>query len=131
MTFWTSSSGTPGCGQVPGEHERFAGDLARRLLGDVAVEVVDQDLRALLGEQLRGRASDSACRAGDDRHLVIEHCHVQASDFVVEAGHHASAAANDAPRSPDSIAPSMNPDHPLAMSEPANMTAPSGRCIAA
>ena len=34
-------------------------------------------------------------------------------------------------RSPDSIAPSMNPDHPLAMSDPARSTRPSALCIAA
>ncbi len=63
-------------GQVSREHQRLAGDLRRGLLGDVAVDVVDQDLRALLGEQLGGGASDPAGRAGDDRHLVVENCHV-------------------------------------------------------
>jgi hypothetical protein len=36
-------------GQVAGEDSRLALDLGRCLLGDVAVEVVDQDLGALLG----------------------------------------------------------------------------------
>ena len=36
----------------------------------------------------------------------------------------------DAPAcSPDSIAPSMKPDHPFARSEPASSTRPSGRRI--
>ncbi len=69
-------------GQIAGEHERVAVDLGGRLLGDVAVEVVDQHLGALLGEQLRGRASDAACRAGDDRDLAVENCHIACLSFV-------------------------------------------------
>ena len=38
-----------------------------------------------------------------------------------------ASSASAAPRNPDSIAPSMNPDQPLAMSEPANAIRPSGR----
>src|SRR6202042_3962561 len=73
--------GNPVRREVPREHEGFAGYLARGLRGDVAVEVVDQDLRAVFREQLRSRAPDSACRAGDDRHLVIEDGHVSSPPY--------------------------------------------------
>ena len=66
-------------GQVAGEDGGLAGDLGRGLLGDVAVEVVDQDLGALLGEQLCGGAADAAGRAGDDGGLSIEDSHLDAS----------------------------------------------------
>ena len=59
-------------GEVAGDGDRLALDLARGLLGDVAVDVVDRHLRALGGEQLRGRAADAARRAGDDRGLAVE-----------------------------------------------------------
>ena len=56
----------------------------RGLLGDVAVEVVDQDLRALLGQQLGRRAADAAGRAGDDRRLSVQYSHIRS--FVVRSG---------------------------------------------
>src|SRR5207248_10820775 len=43
--------------QVAGENRRLTLDLSRGLLGHVAVQVVDEDLRALLREQLRRGAS--------------------------------------------------------------------------
>ena len=61
--------------QVARERDRLTADLVRRLLGDVAVEVVDQDLRALLGEQLGRGATDAARRAGDDRRLAVKYSH--------------------------------------------------------
>jgi hypothetical protein len=66
-------------GQVAGEHGGLAVDLRCRLLGDVAVEVVDQNLRALRDQQLRRRATDSACRARDDRRLAVEYSHSRCS----------------------------------------------------
>ena len=63
-------------GQVTAEHQRVAVDLRRGLLGDVAVEVVDQDLGALRGEELGRRAADAARGAGDDRDLAVEDCHL-------------------------------------------------------
>src|SRR5205823_12291060 len=62
-------------GQVAGEHRRLTVDLGARLLGDVSVEVVDEDLRAVLHEQLRRRPADAARRAGDDRRLAVEYSH--------------------------------------------------------
>src|SRR5205807_1879053 len=62
-------------GQVAGEHRRLTADLGARLLGDVSVEVVDEDLRAVLHEQLRRRPADAARRAGDDRRLAVEYSH--------------------------------------------------------
>ena len=67
--------GNAGLGQVAGEDERLAVDLGGGLLRDVGIEVVDQHLRALRREQLRGRPADPAGRAGDDRHLAIEDSH--------------------------------------------------------
>ena len=67
--------GGAGLGEVAREDGRLAVDLAGGLLGDVAVEVVDQDLRALGDEQLRRRASDAASRARDDRRLAVEYSH--------------------------------------------------------
>jgi len=67
--------GHAGLGQVPGEHGCFARDLAGGLLGDLAVEVVDQNLGALAHEQLGGRAPDAARRARDDRRLAVEYSH--------------------------------------------------------
>jgi hypothetical protein len=61
--------------EVAGEGDGLALDLAGCLLGDVAVEVVDQDLGALLGEQLGGRPADAASRAGDDRRLAVKYSH--------------------------------------------------------
>ena len=46
-------------GQVPAEDGRLALDLTGGLLRDVRVEVVDEDLRALLGEQLGRGAGES------------------------------------------------------------------------
>ena len=79
ITFWTSSSGTPGLVRSPANTSVSPSISRRGLLGDVAVEVVDQDLRALLGEQLGRRAPDPARRAGDDRHLAVEDCHLGAA----------------------------------------------------
>ena len=62
-------------GQVAGEDSRLAVDLRRCLLGDVAVDVVDEDSRALAYEELRRRAADAASRAGDDRVLSVEKSH--------------------------------------------------------
>ena len=61
-----------GLGQVAGDGDRLALDLAGRLLGDVAVDVVDRHLRAFGGEQLGRRAADAASRAGDDRGLAVK-----------------------------------------------------------
>jgi len=74
--------GDAGPGQITLEYERLAGDLGGGLLGDVAVEIVDQHLRALLGEEFRGRAADAAGRAGHDRDLAVEDCHVSCLSFV-------------------------------------------------
>ena len=63
-------------GQVAAEDGGLAVDLARGLLGDVAVDVVDQDLGALGDEQLRRRPADAARRARDDRRLAVEKSHV-------------------------------------------------------
>ena len=70
-------------GEVAGVDRGLARDLRGRLLGDVAVEVVDQHARALLGEQLRRRAADAAGRSGDDRHLAVEDSHGRSPDFVI------------------------------------------------
>ena len=75
IAFPTNWSGTPGFVEVAGEHRGLARDLPGRLLGDVAVEVVDDDLRALRDEQLRGGAPDPACRTGHDRRLAVEYSH--------------------------------------------------------
>jgi hypothetical protein len=45
------------------------GDLAR---GGLALHVVDDDRRALLGERLAARATDAARAAGDERDLSVE-----------------------------------------------------------
>ena len=66
-------------GEVAAEHGGLARDLGRRLLGHVRVEIVDQDTRSLLGQELRGGAADPACGAGDDRGLSIEDSHLQLS----------------------------------------------------
>src|SRR5205807_9616295 len=63
--------------EVAGEDGGLAIDLAGRLLGDVAVEVVDEDLRAVCDEQLRRRASDPARGARDDRSFAVEYSHVR------------------------------------------------------
>ena len=67
--------GGAGLGQVAAEDGGLAVDLARRLLGDIAVDVVDQDLGALADEQLRRRPADAAGRARDDRRLAVEKSH--------------------------------------------------------
>ena len=64
-------------GQVAAEDGGLAVDLARGLLGDVAVDVVDQDLGALGDEQLSRRPADPARRARDDRRLAVEKSHVE------------------------------------------------------
>jgi hypothetical protein len=56
---------------------RLAVDGIRRLLGDVAVEVVEDDLRAVLAEQLGGRPADPPGAPGDDRDLVVQDCHAR------------------------------------------------------
>ena len=61
--------------QVAREDGGLAVDLDRRLLGDVAVDVVDEDASALAHEELRRRAADAAGRAGDDRVLSVEKSH--------------------------------------------------------
>jgi hypothetical protein len=62
-------------GEVTREDRRLAVDLGGRLLGDVAVEVVDQHLGALAHEQLRRRAANPARRAGHDRALSVKQSH--------------------------------------------------------
>jgi len=64
--------GHAGLRQITPEHERLAGDLGGGLLGDVAVEIVDQHLRPLAHEPFRGGAADAASRAGDDRALAVK-----------------------------------------------------------
>jgi len=49
--------------QIAREDQGVAIDLVRSLLGDVAVEIVDQDPRALLGQDLSRCATDAARRA--------------------------------------------------------------------
>jgi hypothetical protein len=71
----TSWVGHPVLRQVAGEDRRLALDFACGVRGDVRVEVVDQYLRPLLGEQLGGRAPDAARRARDDRRLALECSH--------------------------------------------------------
>jgi hypothetical protein len=71
--------GDVGLGQIAGEDRRLAVDLAGRLLGDIAVDVVDQHLRALAHEQLRGRPADPARRAGHDRRLAVKKSHLAPS----------------------------------------------------
>ena len=61
--------------QVAREDGGLSLDLARRLLCDVAVDVVDEHARSVLGEKLGGRAADTVRRAGDDRRLALEHAH--------------------------------------------------------
>src|SRR5215216_5444917 len=61
--------------QVARVDDGLARDLGGRLLGDVAVEVVDHDVRAVLAQQLGRRPADAARRSGDDRHLVVEYAH--------------------------------------------------------
>ena len=63
--------GGVGLGQVAGVDGGLAVDLARCLLGDVGVEVVDQNLRALRREQLCSRPADSPGGPGDDRRFSI------------------------------------------------------------
>jgi len=69
-------------GQVAREDRGLTLDLLSGLLRDVAVEVVDQDLRALLAEQFGDRAADAASRAGDDGGLTVEYSHVAFSLVV-------------------------------------------------
>ena len=52
--------GHAGLGEVAGEHRVLARDLLSGLLCDVAVEIVDEHLRAVRGEQLCGGAPDAA-----------------------------------------------------------------------
>jgi hypothetical protein len=52
---------------MPGLVRSPAKTVVSPALGDVAVEVVDENLRALLREQLGGRAPDAARRSRDDR----------------------------------------------------------------
>jgi len=52
--------GDVGLGEVAGEHRRLALDLLSRLLGDVAIEVVDEDLCAVVGKKLGHGAADAA-----------------------------------------------------------------------
>ena len=73
--------GGAGLGQVAGVDGGFAVDLARGLLGDVGVEVVDQNLGALAGEQLGGRPADPPRRPGDDRRFPIKKSHQSALSF--------------------------------------------------
>ena len=75
--------GGAGLGQVAGVDGGFAVDLARGLLGDVGVEVVDQHLGALAGEQLRGGPADPAGRPGDDRRFPIKKSHRSALSLYV------------------------------------------------
>ena len=70
--------GGAGLGQVTRVDSGLAVDLARRLLGDVGVEVVDQHLGALAYEQLGRRPADPSRRAGDDRRFPIEKSHQSA-----------------------------------------------------
>ena len=70
--------GGAGLGQVAGVDGGLAVDLARRLLGDVGVEVVDQHLGALADEQLGGRPADPSRRAGDDRRFPVKKSHQSA-----------------------------------------------------
>jgi hypothetical protein len=61
--------------QVASDDCRLAVDRRRRLLGDVGVQVGEQQPRAVCRQQLRGGAPDAARRAGDDRDLAVEHPH--------------------------------------------------------
>ena len=60
IAVWTSASGASLLGQVAGVDGGLARDLVRGLLRGVTVEVVDDDLGAVLAEQLRRRAADAA-----------------------------------------------------------------------
>ena len=60
-------------GGAAARRDDLVDDRARR----VGVEVVDDDARALGGEQPRVAASDAATRAGDDRDLAVEHSHAR------------------------------------------------------
>jgi hypothetical protein len=62
-------------GQVAAVHRRLARDLVSDLRREVRVQVVDHDLRAVLGQQLSGGAADPARRAGHDRDLPVEDSH--------------------------------------------------------
>src|SRR5262249_41239581 len=77
--------GGAGLRQVAGVDGGLAADLARGLLGDVTVEVVDQDLRSLGDEQLRGRAADASRRPRDDRRLPVEYSHGSCVSLSVES----------------------------------------------
>ena len=63
-------------GQVTSEDNRLAAKLRSRLLRDVAVEIVDQNLRAMLDQDLRRCPADASCAAGDNCHLVVKNAHV-------------------------------------------------------
>jgi hypothetical protein len=67
--------GRAGLGQVAGVDRGLARDLLRSFLGDVGIEVVDQDLRPLACEKFRGRPPDSPCGAGHDRRFTVKKSH--------------------------------------------------------
>ena len=76
-----------GLGQVTGVDRGFTVDLTGCLLGDVGVEVIDQYLGALGGEELGGRPANSSCRTGDDCRFPIKKSHQSAfSSSVREIG---------------------------------------------
>ena len=61
--------------QVAGEDRRLPVDGRRRLLGGVAVEVVDEHTGSLRGEELGGCATDPPRRARHDSRLAVEDSH--------------------------------------------------------
>ena len=104
IAFWTSWSGTPALVRSPAKTAVSPLISRRGLLGDVAVEVVDQDLRALLGEQLGRGAADAARRAGDDRRLAVEYSHSCFSSFELGPQERGCQSPYPSPRFLDSAA---------------------------
>ena len=64
-------------GDVDGRGRRLAGTRGCGLLG--ALQVGDDDARALVGEPVGDRAADPLRRAGDDRDLAVERPHAYRS----------------------------------------------------
>ena len=68
------------------DRERVARAQRDRLLGRLAIDVGDADLRALVGEQHRRLAAHAAARAGDHRDLAVEpsHQHLRREEHVLD-----------------------------------------------
>src|ERR1700754_2174202 len=76
----TSASGAPSLVRSPPKTAVSpaispAPSPAPRLLRQVGIEIVDNHLGAVLGQQLRRRAADAAGGPGHDRHFVLKNSH--------------------------------------------------------